>query len=256
MIAGGSAVLLFFFMFIEWFDATSKKGEAIPSQYKDDLSYNAWEAFSFIDILLFLLIVIVIAVVVVRLLGVKLPPLPVPLGTIILGAGALATLLILFRLIFTPNLEFLGVSLKDTGNADINRSIGVFLGLLAAIGMTVGGFLSMQERGESIPGAPGPLGQGAGGGPLGGGQPAGGYAQQPVGGQPFGGQPAGGQPLGGPPAADPGATTAQPIGGAAAGAEQPTTAAAGPKADWDPDPQGQARLRYWDGTQWTDQPAD
>jgi hypothetical protein len=38
---------------------------------------------------------------------------------------------------------------------------------------------------------------------------------------------------------------------ASAGAAPPE--AAGPPAGWYPDPQGQARLRYWDGGAWTDQ---
>ena len=32
----------------------------------------------------------------------------------------------------------------------------------------------------------------------------------------------------------------------------PGIGAAGPNPDWYPDPSGQARLRYWDGQQWTD----
>ena len=32
--------------------------------------------------------------------------------------------------------------------------------------------------------------------------------------------------------------------------------ASGPPADWYPDPHGQKRLRYWDGTAWTDHTAD
>ena len=28
------------------------------------------------------------------------------------------------------------------------------------------------------------------------------------------------------------------------------------KADWYPDPRGEKRLRYWDGSQWTDHTAD
>jgi uncharacterized RDD family membrane protein YckC len=61
--------------------------------------------------------------------------------------------------------------------------------------------------------------------PLGGAQPA--FAGAPG----YGGPP----PVGGYP----------PQGGAPPVAE-------GAKADWYPDPHGQARLRYWDGSQWTD----
>src|SRR3954465_13240447 len=195
LIAGGSAVLLFLFMFLTWFKVEDSSGDDIPDAFKDLASFNAWESFGFLDILLFLIIAAVIAIVVIRLLGVQLPPLPVPLGTILLALGALAAFLILLRLIFTPisAIEVLGQKVHaEDGDGEVKRSIGVFLGFLAALGMTAGGFLSMQERGEAVPGVGGPLGAGApGGGPLGGGQPAaGGYAGQPAAGQP----PAGGHP--------------------------------------------------------------
>src|SRR5687768_16114650 len=93
LIAGGSAVLLFLFMFMRWFKV-EEEGESVPDQFKDLATFNAWESFAFIDLLLFLICAVVIGIVVVRLLGVHLPPLPVPLGTIILALGALAVLLI------------------------------------------------------------------------------------------------------------------------------------------------------------------
>ena len=34
------------------------------------------------------------------------------------------------------------------------------------------------------------------------------------------------------------------------------TDGAAAKADWYPDPRGEKRLRYWDGSQWTDHTAD
>src|SRR5438067_839083 len=42
------------------------------------------------------------------------------------------------------------------------------------------------------------------------------------------------------------------VGGGAAGAAE-ASQSSGPPAGWYPDPQGQARLRYWDGDAWTDQ---
>lgn len=53
------------------------------------------------------------------------------------------------------------------------------------------------------------------------------------------------------PAAAPGPAPAAPQEPEPAPAAQPE-ASASPPADWYPDPTGQARLRYWDGNQWTD----
>jgi hypothetical protein len=48
------------------------------------------------------------------------------------------------------------------------------------------------------------------------------------------------------------ASPAEPTAGAGEG----TGATGSPNPDWYPDPKGEARLRYWDGTKWTDQTAD
>ena len=47
------------------------------------------------------------------------------------------------------------------------------------------------------------------------------------------------------PAAQPASPQASP--------DQAPAEQSGPPAGWYPDPQGQARLRYWDGGAWTDQ---
>jgi hypothetical protein len=81
--------------------------------------------------------------------GVSMPVSP---GTIIAGLGILAFLLILFRLIFTPDPGG-GADFAPAGvevDVDVSRKIGLFLGLLASIGMAIGGWLSMQEEGTSF----------------------------------------------------------------------------------------------------------
>lgn len=241
LIAGGGALLLLISLFLEWYNVSV---EGLGGVSGGVGLGNAFQALGIGPIFLLLVALVVIAIVVVRALGVQIPQLPAPLSTIILGLGALAALYCLFRLIFTPDPDVPG-GLDDA--IDVGRGIGVFLAFLSTLAITAGGFLSARERGDAIPGVGGGSGSGTGGGPLGGGQPVGG--QQPTGGQPVG-QPVGGQP-----------TSQQPgdggAGAASAGVADPGAQAGGqPKADWYPDPQGQARLRYWDGTQWTDQTAD
>jgi Protein of unknown function (DUF2510) len=113
-----------------------------------------------------------------------------------------------------------------------NLKIGFFLAAIASLAILVGGILAQRspELGLANPAAAGgPL---AGVGPGSGGQPPGGLSAPPPTGAPA-------------PAAQP---AAQPQ------VAQP--AAGGQPADWYPDPRGEKRLRYWDGSQWTDHTAD
>jgi len=237
LIAAGGALVLFISLFLDWYSVEIEGFGGVGGGSGGGSAFDALDIGSFF---LLLVAVVVIGIVVMRALGNEPAGLPVPLSTIILGLGGLAVLYVVFRLLVSP------VDVPDELDdaVDVGRGIGIFLGLLSAIAIAAGGFLSARERGEAVPGVDGGLGTGAaGGGPLGGGQP-GGYAQ-PTGGQPAAGQPVGGAPAGGAPAAAP-----------AAGAADPGAAAGNPAPDWYEDPRREARLRYWDGQQWTDQTAD
>jgi hypothetical protein len=144
MVAGVSAVLLFIFMFLPWFGVEADTGNLRLSG-----DFTAWKSFSFIDILLFLVIVATIGLAVARAADAMPRDLPAPPGLIVAGAGALAVLLILFRLINPPDgPEVIGASV------DVTRKIGIFLGLIAAAGITFGGYTSSNERasGHAPPG--------------------------------------------------------------------------------------------------------
>jgi hypothetical protein len=137
-IAGASALLLFVFMFIPWYGATATVGNSKVT----GANANAWQAFSFIDILLFLVILVTIGLIVARAADAIPPNLPAPPGMIIVGAGAIAVVLILFRLLNTPGEDVVGFGV----NVDVGRKIGVFLGLIAAAALTYGGWTAANER--------------------------------------------------------------------------------------------------------------
>jgi len=141
-IAGGSAVLLFIFMFFDWFNAEVSGGNGL---FSASVGGNAWEAFSWIDLLMLLTIVVTIAVVVIRLSDAIVEP-PFSINAAVAILGGLCVLLILFRIIDPPGggEEFEGVSI------DISATVGAFLGLLAAAGITYGGYRAMQEEGTSF----------------------------------------------------------------------------------------------------------
>jgi hypothetical protein len=154
-IAGIAGIVLFVVMFIGWFgidadsvgDLSESDARDAAESFADDVSAdddsfsaNAWESFSFIDILLFAAVVVSVGAAALKATGNDLN-LPVPAGTLVAGAGGLAVLLILFRLLDTPY--------------GFDREIGVFLGLIAAAGITYGGYLMMQEEDTAAPVTPG-----------------------------------------------------------------------------------------------------
>jgi hypothetical protein len=134
-IAGISGLALFIFLFLPWYGVDSVGGFGVSGG-----SASAWEALSFVDILLFLISVIVVGLVLAELAEAT-PQLPQPVAQIITIAGVVALLLVLFRLIFTPGV--------DTGPVDVevelSRKIGVFLASLAAAGIVYGGWRASNE---------------------------------------------------------------------------------------------------------------
>lgn len=163
-IAGGSAVLLFIFMFFDWFKAEVSGGNGF---FTASVGGSAWEAFSWIDLLMLLTVVVAVAVAVIRISDAIVEP-PFSINAAVAILGGLSVLFILYRIIDPPGAgdEFAGVSI------DISPTVGAFLGLIAAAGITYGGYRAMQEEGTSF----GDLGDqlSAGRGPG-----AGGPAQQP-----------------------------------------------------------------------------
>ena len=134
MVAGASGLALFIVMFFPWYGI---KTEFEGLGDVEGVNGNAWESFSFIDIILFLVIVLAVGMAAARAAGAMPSGLPAPAGTIVAAAGALAVLLILFRLVSAP----------DPGDAvDLSRKIGIFLGLIAAAGIAFGGYTASNER--------------------------------------------------------------------------------------------------------------
>ncbi len=144
-IAGASAVLLFFFMFFDWFsvEVSGGGGGFVASATG---SGNAWEALGNIDIFLMITILATLIAVGLRLSDSAFEP-AVPLGAVVAVLGAISVLLILYRIIDPPGSESVpGLSV------DVSPSLGIFLGLIAAGGITYGGYRAMDEEGASFGG--------------------------------------------------------------------------------------------------------
>ena len=139
-IAGGSAVLLFIFMFFDWFSVEVSSSDGL---FSVSAGGNAWEAFSWIDLFMLLTILVTLAVVVIRVSDAIVEP-PFSLNAAVAILGGLSVLLILYRIIDPP------IDTEGIPGIDVGRSIGVYLGLLAAAGITYGGYRAMQEEGTSF----------------------------------------------------------------------------------------------------------
>ena len=85
--------------------------------------------------LVFLLGLAVVVLVVLHELGIELPA-TVPESLVIIVIGALSTILVLIRLVSVP----------DTFFPNDGRGIGIWIALIAAIGLIVGGLLRAGEE--------------------------------------------------------------------------------------------------------------
>jgi hypothetical protein len=156
LIAGISGLALFIIMFFSWFEAPEvdfgvpEVTGAVFEAAGVDTTISAWEAFDFIDIVLLLTVIAAVGLVVMAAAGSSVN-LPVAASAITAGLGVVATLLVLYRIIDTP--------------FDYDRKFGVFLGLIAAAGVAVGGWLAMQEEGTTFGGERDRLSDRYGGGP-------------------------------------------------------------------------------------------
>jgi hypothetical protein len=127
-------ILLLVMFLIDWFGAPGAI-DAFAEAAGVDTGINAWQAFGFIDIILFLTIGAAVAVAVMAANATD-ANLPVAGSAIVAGMGILSVILILYRILDPP--------------FDADRELGVFLGLIAAGGIAYGGWVGMQEEGTSF----------------------------------------------------------------------------------------------------------
>lgn len=142
-VAAISAVLLFIFMFFTWF-GVEVSGAGGFSGSVPGAGGDAWDALEFIPVILVIAIVAAIGVAVLRLTDSAYEP-PISMNAVVTVLGGLSVLLILFRIVDPPSFgSFGGVSVDGT------VEIGIFLGLIAAAGVTYGGYLAMKEEGATF----------------------------------------------------------------------------------------------------------
>jgi hypothetical protein len=175
-IAGACGVLLFIFMFFDWY-SVDVSGSFVSGSLT---SGNAWDWLDVIPVILLIAVLAAVGVAVIRLTDALIEP-QVSVNAIVAVLGAISVLLILYRIVDTPGGgSYPGISV------DVSPALGIFLSLLAAIGIAYGGYRAMQEEGASF----GEIGDRLSGGGHGGpGAGAGPGASGPGAGAPGAGQP-------------------------------------------------------------------
>jgi hypothetical protein len=131
IIAGVGGIVLLISLFLPWY------GVSVDiAGFKASESGSGWEALGFIDILLFLVSAAAVAIVAARAAGAL--PADIPAPVILLGLGALAVLLVLFRIIDIPA--------GDVPNGvDLSRKVGIFIALIGAAAVAYGGWRTNSE---------------------------------------------------------------------------------------------------------------
>lgn len=148
-IVGGAAIVFIISTFLPWFTVSIN-----AFGFSESDSGSGWDiGFLWARFPAIIALVMIIAIVVDKFTGAELPKLPVTWGQLHLGLGALAALLVLLKLIIGEDGGVPGdeLAMFEEMGGEISRSFGIFLGLLAAIGMAVGGFFMFKE--ESAGGA-------------------------------------------------------------------------------------------------------
>lgn len=121
-IAAVAALVLLLSMFLQWYE-------------KNGIAANAWEAFTYIDLILF---AVAALTVVWALQQASSGQGPVP-ASVVTGLAALAALLVLYRIVDAPGSG--GVS---------TRGMGIFLALIACLAILCGGYMGMREEGSGF----------------------------------------------------------------------------------------------------------
>lgn len=154
LVAAIGGIVLIISLFLNWIgvDFGTIGGEfgAAAGQFAEslnvDTSASGWQALEFGDIVFFVVGVLAITPAALDIFDLEIE-LPFDVGVVALGGGVLSVLWILLRMLDKPD----GASLK----------IGIFLGLVGAIVVAVGGWLQFQSADEdeyayAAPGQPVP----------------------------------------------------------------------------------------------------
>jgi hypothetical protein len=138
-VAGASGALLIVVMFVfPWFSLKLGHGVVLVP---NEQNHDAWTSYGFTDIVLFVTALAAIGLVLLAATEKEVGR-PGLASSIVTGLGFLSVTLVVISIISPPDLGF-----SASGpNIEHSRKIGVWLGLIAAAGVALGGYMAMQEQ--------------------------------------------------------------------------------------------------------------
>jgi hypothetical protein len=135
-VAGTAGVILILAMFLfAWYgiDAPGING------------FDAFDAFS--DWVNIILVFTAFSAICLAVFGTGVARFPISLSVLTTVLGAISSVVLLVYLISPPGVPTLGEAAVEI---ELERMLGVWLGLFSAIALTVGGYMTMQEEGTSF----------------------------------------------------------------------------------------------------------
>jgi hypothetical protein len=146
-VIGISAIAFFVFLFFfKWFGVSSSASIGGAS-YSD--SANGWHTFTNSRWIWIITIVVALAAVAINAGALNFKS-PVQPGVAVAALGALSAVLIFYRILDHPSAGTSGTIAGVHYSASVGIKIGIWLGLIAALGLTYGGYLAMQDEGTSL----------------------------------------------------------------------------------------------------------
>jgi hypothetical protein len=146
-IMGIGAIAFFVFLFFfKWFGVSSSASVGGIS-YSD--SANGWHTFTNSRWIWIFTILVALAAVAVSAGALNFKS-PVQPGVLVAGLGALSAILIIYRILDHPSAGTSGTIAGVHYSASVGIKIGIWLGLIAALGVTYGGYLAMRDEGTSL----------------------------------------------------------------------------------------------------------
>jgi hypothetical protein len=142
----GAIAFFVFLFFFKWFGVSSSSS-IDGVNYSD--SANGWHTFTNSRWIWIITIIVALATVAISA-GVLNFKSPVQRGVLVAGLGALSAILIIYRILDHPSAGTSGTIAGVHYSASVGIKIGIWLGLIAALAVTYGGYLAMQDEGTSL----------------------------------------------------------------------------------------------------------